>query len=191
MTSPDWTRAIFVRNPLERTLSAYMDKGLKDRGYFVKLHCCYILNNTADFCRKPPFSPFDFPMNSTTFPFENFVDQILPECKDPHWNPQYNRLQNSSNWKLINFVGKLENKMADTHMMLKQIGAFEEFGAVGWSEFHNESIFQSNRAVHQTGSSNKMAQHYTPYLRKRVVEHYRKDYELFDFTIPLDMESAV
>jgi len=28
MTSPNWTRAIFVRDPLERTLSAYLDKGL-------------------------------------------------------------------------------------------------------------------------------------------------------------------
>lgn len=27
MNSPDWMRAIFVRNPHERMLSAYLDKG--------------------------------------------------------------------------------------------------------------------------------------------------------------------
>ncbi len=197
MTSSDWTRAIFVRDPLERALSAYIDKELGDRGDFVKRHCCGIERwtrnvpkNKPEFCRKPPFFPYEFPINSTNFPFESFVDQILMECKNTHWNSQYSRLQKASNWKLINFVGKLENRMADTHLMLKQVGAFEKFGAFGWGEFGNESIFQSNRAEHQTGSSNKMDQYYTPNLRKRVFEHFRGDYELFNFTIPLDVEST-
>lgn len=199
MTSPEWTRAIFVRDPLERTLSAYMDKGLGHNGDFVKGQCCDIWGwetkmvpaHKGEFCRKPPFFPYGFPINSTNFPFESFVDHILMECKNTHWNPQHDRLQKASNWKLINFVGKIENRMADTHLMLKQIGAFEEFGASGWGEFHNESIFQSNLAVHKTGSSDKIKQYYTPKLRKRVFEYFREDYEQFNFTIPLDMATTL
>ena len=38
LTSPDWTRAIFVREPLERLLSAYLDKGLQNQ--YMQYHCC-------------------------------------------------------------------------------------------------------------------------------------------------------
>lgn len=47
MTSPDWTRAIFVRDPLARTLSAYLEKGLGNdtgtvAGDYLKRMCCHI-----------------------------------------------------------------------------------------------------------------------------------------------------
>jgi Sulfotransferase family len=40
LQSPQWTRAIFVRSPLERVLSAYLDKGLHEQGDYVFRHCC-------------------------------------------------------------------------------------------------------------------------------------------------------
>ena len=40
MTSKDWTRAIFVRDPVRRALSAFLDKGLGNDGLYVKRHCC-------------------------------------------------------------------------------------------------------------------------------------------------------
>ena len=42
MTSPSWTRAIFVRDPIERVLSAYIEKALRtaaDHNY-IREHCC-------------------------------------------------------------------------------------------------------------------------------------------------------
>ncbi len=42
LTSPNWTRAIFVRDPLERVLSAYLDKAVRQNGTYVKRHCCGI-----------------------------------------------------------------------------------------------------------------------------------------------------
>ena len=98
----------------------------------------------------------------------------IMECKNGHWNPQHELLK-KANWKLINFVGKHEHGMADTHFMLKQIGAFEEFGASGWGEFRNESIFQSNNAPHKTGSMSAMEQYYIPQLRQRAFEFLRGD----------------
>lgn len=43
--STEWTRAIFVREPKERLLSAYLDKALGNHGKYVKSHCCKINPN--------------------------------------------------------------------------------------------------------------------------------------------------
>jgi hypothetical protein len=116
----------------------------------------------------------------------------MKQCKDPHWNPQYYRLSRpKQNWKFINFAGKFENNQADTHRLLKKIGAFEEFGAHGWSydkENNNKtlSVFETNLAGHKTGSGKKMNEHYTAKVRQLVLDYYRQDYdhELFNFTKP-------
>jgi len=42
LTDPTWTRAIFTRDPMERVLSAYLDKGRQDYGFYIKRHCCGI-----------------------------------------------------------------------------------------------------------------------------------------------------
>jgi hypothetical protein len=42
LTSPNWTRAIFVRDPKTRVLSAYLDKALHNHCDYVKRHCCNI-----------------------------------------------------------------------------------------------------------------------------------------------------
>jgi len=39
MTSPEYTRAIFVREPKERLVSAYLDKGVTN-SYFMQSKCC-------------------------------------------------------------------------------------------------------------------------------------------------------
>ncbi len=195
MTSPNWTRAIFVRDPIERTLSGYLNKGHDKGGRYLKQSCCGMTkrNQTipadkAEYCHHEPFTPFTMPVTPENFPFKDFVDHVMTDCDDIHWQPQHKRM-NMDNWKLINFVGKMENVMNDTHLLLKRIGAFEEFGASGWGEFRNESIFQSNAAGHQTGSSKKVKEYYTPELFNQVLEHVRGDYEmeLFDFTIPADL----
>lgn len=40
MTSPDWTRAIFVRDPKQRFLSAFLDKAISNDGWHVLKACC-------------------------------------------------------------------------------------------------------------------------------------------------------
>lgn len=186
LTSPDWTRAIFIRDPLERTLSAYLDKGIQDKeGEFVYRRCCNN-NNTEEFCSQ-------FPFNKNNFPFETFVDQVLYGCKtkwDDHWKPQ-STLLHDANWKFINFVGNLDNREADTRLMLEKIGAYEEFGASGWGTSRNESIFMSNIARHKSSSKDSISKYYTPTLRRRVFEYVRGDYEmeLFNLTIPSDLEN--
>ena len=40
LTDQEWTRAIFVRDPKEHFLSAYLDKANKNDGIYVTHHCC-------------------------------------------------------------------------------------------------------------------------------------------------------
>ena len=63
MTSLDWTKSIFVRDPKERFLSAYLDKVKNKDGMYVKNHCC------SD-CVPETMSGF---LNLTK------------KCYDPHW----------------------------------------------------------------------------------------------------------
>lgn len=41
MTSPEWTRAIFVREPKQRFLSAFLDKAVSNDGWHVMKTCCH------------------------------------------------------------------------------------------------------------------------------------------------------
>ena len=40
LSNPNWTRALFVRDPLERVLSAFLDKAARQNGTYLKRHCC-------------------------------------------------------------------------------------------------------------------------------------------------------
>ena len=202
MTSPEWTRAIFVRDPLERALSAYMDKGLKTgpkewqpvvTGHHMKHKCCQQLENLKiPECRKFPMIPFENDLTEENFPFDSFVTSFMAQCDDPHWRPQHLRMRRG-NWKWINFVGHFENKQKDTRRLLEVIGAYDEFGATGWGRKRIDSnatlsIFEKNLANHKTGSGDKMKEYYSTKTERLVLQHYRLDYnsEVFNLTKPVD-----
>jgi hypothetical protein len=199
MTSSDWTRAIFVRDPMERTLSAYMDKGLQTgpldwkpsiTGAHIKRRCCGLWKKRNPICNSSPFTPHETNLTEYNFPFESFVVSFMRQCQDSHWNQQIRRMK-PKNWKWINFVGHFENMQNDTRRLLKKIGAYEEFGATGWGESSSDinktlSIFEKNLAHHKTGSGNYMNKHYSPTLERLVLQYYSRDYSfnLFNFTKP-------
>lgn len=198
MTSPNWTRAIFVRDPLERVLSAYMDKGLQTgpsnwqpsvTGAFLKRKCCKVTETKNSACKKFPLAPYENSLTVDNFPFEVFVKSFMRQCKNEHWKQQSLRMR-KENWKWINFVGHFENKQDDTRRLLERIGAYEEFGSTEWGESSNKTlpIFEQNIATHRTGSGNKMKDHYSSKLERLVLQHYRLDYssELFNITKPVD-----
>ena len=66
MTSPEWTRAVFIRDPKQRFLSAYLDKAVRKEGQYVNRHCC----NDDWTCAPKNISAF---LRTTR------------HCYDPHW----------------------------------------------------------------------------------------------------------
>lgn len=165
MTSSEWTRAVFVRDPKERLLSAYLDKGMPNNGRHVKGFCCTTHDRE---CRQR--------VRHAVETFSEFVN-LTHWCEDPHWTLQSNRME-SKYWPHINFIGHLESAAQDAEVLLRRVGAWDEYGASGWGSSGQNSIFAENQSPHTTGSKNRLAAYYTPQLERVVdFELYRKDYE--------------
>lgn len=188
LTSPEWTRAMFVRDPKRRALSAYLNKGLQHNGEYVKRVCCH-MDITTTTSRKPrpslceSLGPWTSPTNASIFPFDTFLQQVVGSCNDPHWRPQVQRVPPKV-WPYINMVGHFESVEQDTQRLLKRIGAWDKYGATGWAKDGNSSIFATNTAAHKTNSSGKFAAYFTPRIDEIVMKHYGIDYNhsLFNFT---------
>jgi hypothetical protein len=108
LTNPDWTRVIFVRDPKERTLSAFLDKaGLSD-GKYIKQQCCHN-NNTCSLTATGSF-----------LGFLKVVDEIC--CCNHHWEPQSKRIDRQFR-PFINVIGNFDTLQYDTKSMLDTLSA--------------------------------------------------------------------
>jgi hypothetical protein len=167
MNSPDYTRAIFVRDPKEKFLSAFLDKAMRHKGQYMKEHCCGSGRGGKACVEK-------------VRTFQGFIEKTR-ECKDSHWGPQSERME-ATYFPLLDFVGHLESAEEDARELLKRVGAWEEFGKTGWGVHHNESIFQSTSAVrHSTSngtmeSKSRLPLYYTPELEAEIEERLSQDY---------------
>lgn len=165
----NWTRAIFVREPLERLLSAYLDKGKRKGGIYVAKHCNH---------------------QQQSLSFAEFIQIIRSSCRhDSHWMPQTERID-APFWNSINFVGNFDSLQQDSRELLEKVDAWDDYGASGWGPSHNESIFsKGTHARHKTGSSQYFAQFYNDSeLQEMALDLYHKDYSnpVFHFTPKYD-----
>jgi hypothetical protein len=166
MTSPDYTRAIFVRDPKSRFLSAFLDKGVANFGNFIQHKCCPTTNDCAESAKTS----------------EGFLD-LIQNCSDPHWDPQNCRME-PKYWPYINFVGHLEQISHDGPALLQRIGAWDDYGRFGWGRYGNSTLFSSSQNQnHATKSSDKVWQWLTPSLERKIETFYEADYQnpLFQF----------
>jgi hypothetical protein len=162
MNSPAYTRVIFVRDPKERFLSAFVEKGLYMNGSYVRRHCC----GNDDDCWK-----------ESQRTFQGFFE-LTETCQDSHWEPQWRQME-ARFWDTIDFVGHLETAERDARDILERIGAWEDYGKTGWGRHGNASIFATSHGFHHTtGAARRLAQYYTPELEAKVEERYAGDYNL-------------
>jgi hypothetical protein len=192
MTSPEWTRAVFVRDPIERLLSAYKDKALYN-GWYIRNHCCnarrhpaantYNQRQCAFLLRQQ--NSMDLKISSDDFTFETFVKGFMTQCNDAHWKLQSTRMKRK-NWKFINFVGYFDNLAHDARCLLEQIGAWDEYGATGWGKYQNTSFLETNVAHHKTSARSSISKYYTPELMELAMHYLRPDFDLpvLNFTMP-------
>jgi Sulfotransferase family len=193
MTDPSWTRAIFVRDPQERLLSAYLDKGSQNP--YMQFHCC--TDNKPDNdstnpnesllytklqCdnpephRGPAASQADKETNPPLLSFLDFLTVVVPSCSDPHWNSQSLRIDNKY-WPYINFIGHMETMEADAKRLLQQIGAWDDYGSQGWPP-KGEIFAGLGTVTHATDSKSKLSIYLdTPQVKKAVERIVEKDYQ--------------
>ena len=168
LTSPLYTRAIFVRDPKLRFLSAFLDKALSNNGLYIREKCCPATGDCVEQAQT----------------LEGFL-QLAESCQDTHWMPQSERLDQKY-WKYIDFVGHLETAEEDTRCLLERIGAWEEFGRFGWGKNGNSSIFENpaDAGGHATHSRWEVWKWYNQAAERQVESFYKQDYDnaLFNFT---------
>ena len=155
MTSPDWTKASFVRSPKDRFLSVYSH--MRNNWNEVDKRCC-------------PNQPG---CSSTLNNMIQFID-LMKRCYSTHWVPYSDRLD-AKWWKYINFIGKLENVDVDSEKLLKSIGAWELIGETGWGDNGDEALFVKD--INAFESVHTALAKYTPQADKMLNEYYKADYE--------------
>jgi len=132
MNNPEWTRAVFVRDPHERLLSAFLNKG-PDTGYaLLRAFCCPRLGPAGNrmyepSCLSPPAkvasSHSQYGEDDVRL-FKEFVALLdSGRCTDNrHWKKQSERVDDKF-WPVINFVGHMDTLQQDTEALLIRIGA--------------------------------------------------------------------
>lgn len=162
LNSPEWTRAVFVRNPKERLLSAFLNK-VRDTSFAAR-RCC-------------KQSSFRACQSFMEISFTNFFE-IARLCDERHWANQASII-GTNILKKINFVGHLETIQNDTKRLLTKMKLYEKYGKDGWGKFRNQSIFsyKGNGQHHSTSAKEYLKEYYTPKLEKEVERYYEEDYK--------------
>eukprot|EP00656_Telonema_subtile_P044278 TRINITY_DN50561_c0_g1_i1.p1 TRINITY_DN50561_c0_g1~~TRINITY_DN50561_c0_g1_i1.p1 ORF type:complete len:368 (+),score=78.65 TRINITY_DN50561_c0_g1_i1:128-1231(+) len=142
MTDPAWKKVIFLREPHERYLSAYLDKGKASiqkygPGGFMKLRCGEYVSSFKEF------------MNLTA------------RCRDNHWVPQVERVD-AVWWPYVDFFGDMRDDVAGLVRKMLSPEAWDTYAADGWGKHGNESIFKSNAMLtRRTGAAERMSKMWT------------------------------
>jgi hypothetical protein len=168
MNSNEYTRAIVLRDPKERFLSAYLDKAVAKNGSFVVLACCH----KEKTCREQ------------TKTLASFF-KLTTSCHNPHWRPQGFRIDEKF-VPTLDFIGHMGDIGMDAKALLESIGAWDDYGKSSWGPFGNESIFASRSdSSHSTSKStldswtNLLPKYYTAELETAVEERFDSDYSRF------------
>jgi len=142
MTSPEWKRAVFVRNPKDRVLSAFLDKVVSHSQHF-----------TSNMCPSYGRHGYDAQKcidNHKDFGF--FLKNITTTLENKHWMPIFNQIDNKW-WPYINFIGNLENISEDASKLLQsvksekdEISAWEHWGKTGWSDDERDCEAEGTQA---------------------------------------------
>ncbi|VDI00676.1 Hypothetical predicted protein [Mytilus galloprovincialis] len=98
MFSNSWTKAVFVREPRERMLSSFLDKGLDNT--YMKLNC-----------RRPAVKSFS-----------EFL-KLIKQCNDVHWSSQ---VKLPRYFYKNTMIGKMPDIYTFTQNLLKKIGAWND-----------------------------------------------------------------
>jgi hypothetical protein len=193
INAPEWTKAVFVREPKERILSSYLDKTRASNNWYLQKYCCQKSHLPNDTPGCGSYTHLQDHRSAPIMSFETFLQEVVPKCPDNHWAPQYKQLPKQV-WPFFNFIGHFDSIYEDTKRLLQQLlsnetgkTTWEEFGATGWGPYSNVSIFDPAASdafvTHGTGARNRLSELYTSKAESLVEEYYVDDFgfERFGF----------
>jgi len=172
MNADDFYLATFVRDPLERLVSAYIDKCEK--------------KNVDNLCEYAKWSGTDT-KSSITPSFLHWVDGVIqcpswPEV-DNHIAPQHlfcNLYQYADKYDIFRFENKTHRKI-----WMQKAGLWDQYGASGWPD--DISIVNYDPKQGQDLTTNNIYIQYwnkNSVLLARAIDAYRNDYIVFGMQMP-------
>lgn len=184
----NWTKAVFLRDPAERLLSAYLDK--------------------VETIHNVTFEQF---VNSIVLPHRTRrPDRIrmgLHWWTDPHWRPQAWSCGLSEHLPDFDFVSTLDHAARDTKDLLQRVDMWENYGkhyrvspdskkehpmppppgplkagevAPGFQQVSKSGEAGMDTQGHNTRSRSKLDRYYTPALMSKVKKLYWMDFALWE-----------
>jgi hypothetical protein len=210
----DWFRLVFVRNPWARLVSAFVNKFVSlhelAQPFFDEAHARWRRKRprAADALRSILGRPREEELRGSIwlrirgkrawhneFTFRHFVELLadanLDEDEtDLHWRPQYRFLGNVS----FHLVGRFERLQDDLQSVADRLGLRIPLPAANRTVYGDDargSMSYANcplKVLRKLPAMPSFQKFYTPRLRDRVGDLYRRDVERFgyDFDGPLD-----
>ena len=124
MSDPSWTKAIFLRDPAERLLSAYLNKVEKPR--FGELQVDLPTTNMS--FRVTVFH--NWVQSLETTPIAECQGRKGPSwCWNPHWRPQVYSCGIRETLPSFDFVGSLSQAANHTKTLLELVNLWKDYGA--------------------------------------------------------------
>mmetsp|Transcript_14603 Transcript_14603/g.21717 ORF Transcript_14603/g.21717 Transcript_14603/m.21717 type:complete len:352 (-) Transcript_14603:33-1088(-) len=173
MNDPEWTRAVMVREPKQRILSAYLDKYILHNNYSNKIR--------AD----GKFASFVEFVDSTQVDTQMILKKSEPKYSsahhlqnvDPHHRPQLLFFQKF--FPYMNFVADFKNAEKHIKDLLVKVGMWDSYGKSGWGKNGDKAIYQKDAMLveqHSTNSEALYSLFYDRELEKKVEKSYEIDY---------------
>jgi hypothetical protein len=160
MTSTEYTRAMFVRDPEQRILSSYLETVVKGNGTYFRQACCPFEGGGDE--------------DKDCVPQARNISKFLKltsVCDDPYWRPQSRKME-PKYYPLLNFIGHYETAKEDAQRLLQRIGGWDEYGQTGWGEDGTQAIFHQVPTMDES-----LVPSYGFSAREKLEEHYKIDYE--------------
>ena len=182
MTSDEWTKAIFVRDPKPRLLSGFLDKAVQHKNHFEKTSC-----ETWKYWKGVDDAQYCYDHRKD---FSFFLHDITRmNTDDLHFRP-VDSFVDKKWWPYVNFIGYMDSLSEDSKQLFKSIksnvdgiNAWDRVGKNGWSpqrgcdNVDDEEFLQARPSKHKTGAREHMQQYYTEELEKFVETNWASDYE--------------
>lgn len=172
----NYTKFLFVRDPLSRALSGYRSKFLQPNKAFQR----GIGRRIIQMYRPNPNPESLKTGKDVTFPeFASYLSNAKPAKMDGHWKPIHDMVLPCG--VHFDYIGKLETGHRDSVEILKRA--------------HVDDIIyfkESTRNVsHDNGVFNSFYDQLKPHHVKGLYKQYELDFKLFDYTLPRHMREWV
>ncbi len=133
MSSDNYTRAMFVRNPLERIQSNYIKLAVLDKNLEMVKGC-----NCSRDCGDWGDHRACY---EETKSFANFLDRLFQTCDQPYWRPMSRRMEPRYTQNL-DFIGRYESFSEDAENLFRRLlhvgKNISVTAALGWPETFGE-----------------------------------------------------